>query len=65
MPRRVEINKIDTNEVLSFEVFDLKGEKLASFEGEESFCTYIFTLTQPVQIRFQLEEFELVGNIYP
>lgn len=58
------IPSINTSEINLYEVLDLNGLPLVSFETEHAFLTYILTMKETVKIRFYLDGFVLSGFLY-
>lgn len=48
----VEISTVDVEEILSFEIYDINGKCLGSFGDPESFTELLFSLDEPLEIRF-------------
>lgn len=57
----ISISGMDFSEITLYEVLDKDGFTLASFESEQEFITYIFTLEETVGIRLYLDGFVLSG----
>lgn len=57
----ISISGIDTSGISLYEVLDIDGITLASFETEQDFLTYLFTLEETVGIRLYLDGFVLSG----
>lgn len=57
----ISISGIDTSGISLYEVLDIDGITLASFETEQNFLTYLFTLEETVGIRLYLDGFVLSG----
>lgn len=60
----ISISGMDTSGISLYEVLDINGVPLSSFETEEEFLTYIFTLEETVGIRLYLDGLVLSGFLY-
>ncbi|MCM1140180.1 MAG: hypothetical protein NC453_16565 [Muribaculum sp.] len=61
---KVDLSGIDISGISLYEVHDINGVTLASFESEQEFITYIFTMEETVGIRLHLDGFVLSGFLY-
>lgn len=57
----ISISGMDTSGISLYEVLDIDGIALASFETEQEFLACLFTLEQTVGIRLYLDGFVLSG----
>ena len=57
----ISISGVDTSGINLYEVLDIDGITLASFETEQEFLTYLFTLEETVGIRLYFDGFVLSG----
>ena len=59
----VEISTVDVEEVIFFEIYDINGNCLGSFGDSESFTELLFSLDEPLEIRFITTAVMLRGYI--
>lgn len=60
----ISISGMDTSGISLYEALDINGVQLASFESEQEFISYLFTVEETVKIRFYIDGFTLSGFLY-
>lgn len=59
----LQIPEISKTEILSYDIYDEKGEAIVAFLSEAEFVEYILNLTETVEVNILLHDFFLYGFI--
>lgn len=59
----LQISEISKTEILSYDIYDEKGESIVTFLSETEFVEYILNLTETVEVNILLHNYLLYGFI--
>ena len=60
----ISINRIDTEDIISFEIYDCNGILINLFDNQWDFISTVFSMNGEVIIKLSTSESSYIGSIY-